>query len=303
MAALTQLDTENADRDLSSEVAVLTHTPDASNARRVMAVIKLGDGTKDLDGTGGDFTVRITVGGQNYNGGGETKTIGTEDRVVMYTEEFIVPANNEVVIYVTSPNAGDTDVDTTCELYELNDLVTTVTGNVNGSVAEVTGGINTSGGTITTLDDLDTAQDTQHGTTQTYLSNNLGVAGANATEAGGDGNHLTEVVATLADSENVYHANIEYTFDDPEDEYTVTWFKNGQRVSSGITSPTIQVVKRSDGTDLVASTAMTQIGSTGSYKYDEASNVIEVDEAYLVIVGATIDSSGRSFSCLIKRSS
>jgi len=122
MAALTQLDTENADRDLSSEVAVLTHTPDASNARRVMAVIKLGDGTKDLDGTGGNFTVRITVGGQNYNGGGETKTIGTQVRVVLYTEEFIVPANDEVVIYVTSPNAGDTDVDTTCDLYELNDV-------------------------------------------------------------------------------------------------------------------------------------------------------------------------------------
>lgn len=46
-------------------------------------------------------------------------------------------------------------------------------------------------GTLTTLDALDTAQDTQHGTTQTYLTNNLGTAGAAATEAGGTGDHLT----------------------------------------------------------------------------------------------------------------
>lgn len=66
-----------------------------------------------------------------------------------------------------------------------------VGGNVTGSVGSVLGGINTTAGTITTLDALDTAQDTQHSTTQTYLTNNLGAAGAAATEAGGTGDHLT----------------------------------------------------------------------------------------------------------------
>lgn len=41
-----------------------------------------------------------------------------------------------------------------------------VSGNVTGSVGSVLGGINTSAGVITTLDGLDTAQDTQHSTTQ-----------------------------------------------------------------------------------------------------------------------------------------
>jgi hypothetical protein len=45
-----------------------------------------------------------------------------------------------------------------------------VGGNVAGSVASVTGAINTAAGTITTLDALDTAQDTQHGTTQTAVA-------------------------------------------------------------------------------------------------------------------------------------
>ena len=275
----------------------------------------------------------------------------------------------------------------------------------------VQGGINTTAGTITTLDDLDTAQDSRHNTTQTYLSTNLGNLGANATEAGGTGDQFTALAlsaagvsavqsglatptnitagtittvtgnvggsvgsvtgnvggnvvgsvgsvtghtpqtgdtyvlangatgftaidtvvdsiledtgttipATIAtaqddlniitgtdgaliDSANdVYHAMIEYVFDSPVDEYTVTWFRNGERVTSGITSPVIQIVKRADGTDLVASTAMAQIGTTGSYKYDESTNTINANESYLAVTSATIGSGSRSFACLVSR--
>jgi 3D (Asp-Asp-Asp) domain-containing protein len=45
-----------------------------------------------------------------------------------------------------------------------------VTGNLSGSVGSVTGAINTAAGVITTLDGLDTAQDTQHATTQTAVA-------------------------------------------------------------------------------------------------------------------------------------
>jgi hypothetical protein len=44
-----------------------------------------------------------------------------------------------------------------------------VGGNVVGSVGSVLGGLNTTSGVITTLDALDTAQDSQHNTTQTSL--------------------------------------------------------------------------------------------------------------------------------------
>jgi hypothetical protein len=110
------------------------------------------------------------------------------------------------------------------------------------------------------------------------------------------------VAVELAD---FYHAEIAFTRDqaNSQDEYSVTWFKNGTRQTGGITSPTIQVVKRSDGTNLVASTAMTQIGSTGSYKYDEASGRVTPGEAVLVVVTAAIDAATRSFSRLISRDS
>lgn len=55
-----------------------------------------------------------------------------------------------------------------------------VGGNVAGSVGSVTGGINTGSGVITTLDALDTAQDTQHGTTQTAIADVPTVAEFNA---------------------------------------------------------------------------------------------------------------------------
>lgn len=103
--------------------------------------------------------------------------------------------------------------------------------------------------------------------------------------------------------QDVYHADIQLTIDgaNTQDEYTITWFNNGARVTSGITLPTIQVVKRSDGTDLIAEDTPTEIGSIGSFKYDETSNRITNGEAVLVLVGATIGGSVRTFSKLLGR--
>lgn len=109
----------------------------------------------------------------------------------------------------------------------------------------------------------------------------------------------------LTSDYDLYHADVQFTVDEANvsDEYTVTWFKNGARVTGGITVPLIQVARRSNGTDLIASTAMSQIGTTGSYKYDEATNRLAGGEAALVLVGATIDGSARTFSKLVARDS
>lgn len=100
----------------------------------------------------------------------------------------------------------------------------------------------------------------------------------------------------LADSEDVYIPQIRFDRDDTngKDEYTIQWFRNGTPVTSGITVPLIQVTNR-DGTDLIASTAMTQIGSTGAYKYDESTNRIDDGEAVLINISATINGSSRTF--------
>lgn len=97
---------------------------------------------------------------------------------------------------------------------------------------------------------------------------------------------------------DIYHADIYYTRDDAgaEDLYKAVWFKNGVRITSGITSPTIQVVKEADGTDLIASTAMTEIGTTEAFKYTATTTARQTaGESCLVTVGATIDAAVRTF--------
>ena len=110
----------------------------------------------------------------------------------------------------------------------------------------------------------------------------------------------------LSSAYDLYHADIQFTRDEAheQDEYTVTWFKNGVRIVTGISAATIRVVNREDGTDLVdAETEMAEITATGSYKYneDEVGNRIVNGEAALVIVSASIDGNTRSFARLVGR--
>jgi hypothetical protein len=85
------------------------------------------------------------------------------------------------------------------------------------------------------------------------------------------------------------------------DRYGVRWYKNGVPITSGITSPVIQVIKVSDGTDLIASTALTEIGSTHRFKRDETTNKMTAGQMYFAMVSATIDGSTRSFEQQIGR--
>lgn len=137
-------------------------------------------------------------------------------------------------------------------------------------------------------------------TTGTTPPTAAAIADAVCDEAVSD--HVTAgtVGAQLA---SIYAAQIDFSDDEAntQDEYSVQWFKNGAPVTSGITAPTIQVVSRSDGSDLVAVASMTQIGSTGAYKYDEGTNRITDGEAVVVQVQATIDGSTRTWRKLVSR--
>lgn len=98
---------------------------------------------------------------------------------------------------------------------------------------------------------------------------------------------------------DVYHADIDVAFNDgaatPKDEYTISWFKNGVPITSGITVPTVQVVQQSNAADLVASSTPTQVGSTGVYKHTETANRMAAGSAYIVVVTATIDGATRTW--------
>ncbi len=114
---ILQLDSENADRDIHAEVLCLTHTPDAAAARLCQALVYLGDGVKGLDGTGGNFTLRVNLAGRS----GPARTVALaagQTKGWMQSEPFAVPAATAVTVYVLSPNAADIDVDVTAYLFD-----------------------------------------------------------------------------------------------------------------------------------------------------------------------------------------
>jgi len=121
MAALRTLDTETADRDLTTSVTVLTHTV-TSGPTWCTADIRLGDGAKNLDGTGGTFEVKVVVAGNTVHGGAIGVVQGTDVRSSLPTFAFWVGDDAEVTIAVESPNAADTDVAVTCVLADVSPL-------------------------------------------------------------------------------------------------------------------------------------------------------------------------------------
>lgn len=88
------------------------------------------------------------------------------------------------------------------------------------------------------------------------------------------------------------------------DRYTVIFATNGQPVTSGITSPTIQVIKASDGSDLIASVALTEVAALGLYKHDATGAARVVSGAvYIAKVEAVIGGLTRTWYQQIGRDS
>lgn len=122
---------------------------------------------------------------------------------------------------------------------------------------------------------------------------------------------LIDVIDGIVDSilvatGDIYHAKIGLTIDEAnsQDEWTVAWFKNGVRLTSGVTSPAITVIKRADGTNLINAASMNEVGSTESFKYDATTTArITAGEAVVVLVTATIDAGTRTWLDIVSRDS
>jgi hypothetical protein len=139
--ALYQLDTENADRNITSSIAVLTHTPTVNAV--CIGLVKLGDGVKNLSATGGDFEIVIAVGGQTVEPSPQILTFSTAVRTAIWTNPFPVIANDEVIIKVKSPNGADSDVDCTAYLFD-------TTYGIPAAIAGAAGGVAIAGSNAAT---------------------------------------------------------------------------------------------------------------------------------------------------------
>ncbi len=106
--------------------------------------------------------------------------------------------------------------------------------------------------------------------------------------------------------QDVYTAKARFIDDDlaTTDRYVISWHKNGSVVTSGVTSPTIRVVKVSDGTDLIATSTMVEISGLSRFRYDAVGAArVASGSSYLAIFSATIDGVVRSWDYVFGRDS
>lgn len=119
-------------------------------------------------------------------------------------------------------------------------------------------------------------------------------AGSGRVSIGSSGSSALNAAAFASDT-NVYAAKVSVLIGSTVDIYQVAWFKNETLQTSGVTSPQIQVIKETDGTDLVAATAMSAIGSTPYFKKESSTRMV-AGSAYIAVVTATIDGSTRTWA-------
>lgn len=106
-------------------------------------------------------------------------------------------------------------------------------------------------------------------------------------------------------AEDVYFSNIKYVKDAtvPEDEYTVSWYKNNQILSSGqITNPALSVFQTSNGNAIFSNGVMTYATpSLGvvRYNYNTAASLLASGEPYIVMASGTIDGATRTWGQLV----
>ena len=112
---------QSGNKNLTTLVSVFDLDPlDAAAAHRIMLDVVVGNGTSDLDGTGGDFELAIDIGGVRFDGATQVKTVTAGvTRARFQSEEIIVPAATRVQAFLLSPNAADVDVNVSVQAYEV----------------------------------------------------------------------------------------------------------------------------------------------------------------------------------------
>ena len=178
----------------------------------------------------------------------------------------------------------------------INTITTAVVANLNATVS--------SRAAATDLTVIDDFLDTEIADIRARLPAALVSGRIDASVGAMAANVLTDAVA--APDLDVYQARVTLVDDNlnTSDRYVVIWHKNGTPVTSGITSPLIQVWAVSNGADLIPETAMTQIATTGTYRLTAITTARTVaGAAYIARVTATIDGGVRATVVPIGRDS
>jgi hypothetical protein len=81
--------------------------------------VELGDGSDDLDGTGGEFELTMLFGSHVNQPDPQTITFSIAAQASVFTEQFPLPIGETVTFKVKSPNPADSSVYVHCCIYEV----------------------------------------------------------------------------------------------------------------------------------------------------------------------------------------
>lgn len=112
-------------------------------------------------------------------------------------------------------------------------------------------------------------------------------------------------IAISPQNEPVYHADIQVVRDaaDSQDVYSVVWFKNDDVQTTGVSSVTVTVIDLVTGTTLINAASMSEVGSTGTFRYTATSGLVTEGNPVRVLVSATVDSGTRTWAVVRYRDS
>lgn len=96
--------------NITSQVTTVTYTNNEADVLVCQGRISLGDGADDLDGTGGEFELTMTLGGQTVQPDPQLIWFSTATRSAVFTEQFPLYIGETVTLKIKSPNAADTSV-------------------------------------------------------------------------------------------------------------------------------------------------------------------------------------------------
>src|SRR5690606_17784037 len=103
--------------------AVYDAIVDEEHDRYVLFHVLVGDGAKDLDGTGGEFKLRIAIDGIAFDGAAQIKEVSPgATRAWFQAVPLMVPLGYQVTITIISPNSADSEVSVTVQAYDLAPL-------------------------------------------------------------------------------------------------------------------------------------------------------------------------------------
>jgi hypothetical protein len=209
-------------------------------------------------------------------------------------------------------NAGLTGLDNTATglvISTIADVEATATAyTVAGSTVETIGTLGTFAAPTATKCRFAEVDVTNHpGVYELHIADaRFAVAGASAlriTLSGATNMAQTDIEVPLPTP--TYYAAITMVVDDTnsKDEYVVVWYRDGATITTGVTSPTLDVDVYADGSNLFTGGAesMTEIASLHAFKYTESTDRTATGQIYVATAAATIDGATRISRALIRR--